>query len=302
MGSVMTIGIAGGTGSGKTTITRRLLQKFSSNVSVIYHDNYYKAHNDLNYEQRSLLNYDCPDAFDTELMLRDLKRLRAGEAIRCPVYDYTIHNRSEKTVLVKPSPVVIVEGILILQDPRLCELLDIKIFVDTDADVRILRRIVRDVRDRGRSLESVVDQYLTTVKPMHEMYVEPSKRNADIIIPEGGHNLVAMDMLIADEAQFFTPGQIDELRDIVDELGVPVLCFGLRTDFLTHMFPGSMRLMELADSITEIKTVCACGSKATVNARVTPDGRIVTEGEQVFLGGNDAYVAMCHRCWKKKIS
>ena len=196
MGSVMTIGIAGGTGSGKTTITRRLLQKFSSNVSVIYHDNYYKAHNDLNYEQRSLLNYDCPDAFDTELMLRDLKRLRAGKAIRCPVYDYTIHNRSEKTVLVKPSPVVIVEGILILQDPRLCELLDIKIFVDTDADVRILRRIVRDVRDRGRSLESVVDQYLTTVKPMHEMYVEPSKRNADIIIPEGGHNLVAMDMLI----------------------------------------------------------------------------------------------------------
>ena len=196
MGSVMTIGIAGGTGSGKTTITRRLLQKFSSNVSVIYHDNYYKAHNDLNYEQRSLLNYDCPDAFDTELMLRDLKRLRAGEAIRCPVCDYTIHNRSDKTVLVKPSPVVIVEGILILQDPRLCELLDIKIFVDTDADVRILRRIVRDVRDRGRSLESVVDQYLTTVKPMHEMYVEPSKRNADIIIPEGGHNLVAMDMLI----------------------------------------------------------------------------------------------------------
>lgn len=196
MGSVMTIGIAGGTGSGKTTITRRLLQKFSSNVSVIYHDNYYKAHNDLNYEQRSLLNYDCPDAFDTELMLRDLRRLRAGEAIRCPVYDYTIHNRSDKTVLVKPSPVVIVEGILILQDSRLCELLDIKIFVDTDADVRILRRIVRDVRDRGRSLESVVDQYLTTVKPMHEMYVEPSKRNADIIIPEGGHNLVAMDMLI----------------------------------------------------------------------------------------------------------
>ena len=128
-------------------------------------------------------------------MIRDLKRLRAGQAIRCPVYDYTVHNRSDKTVLVKPSPVVLVEGILILQDPRLCELLDIKIFVDTDADERILRRIVRDVRDRGRSLESVVDQYLTTVKPMHEMYVEPSKRNADIIVPEGGHNLVAMDML-----------------------------------------------------------------------------------------------------------
>ena len=205
MGSVMTIGIAGGTGSGKTTITRRLQQKFSSNVSVIYHDNYYKAHNDLNYEQRSLLNYDCPDAFDTELMLRDLKRLRAGEAIRCPVYDYTIHNRSDKTVLVKPSPVVIVEGILILQDPRLCELLDIKIFVDTDADVHILRRIVRDVRDRGRSLESVVDQYLTTVKPMHDEFVEPSKKYADVIIPEGGFNSVAVGMLI------------QNIRSLIDE-------------------------------------------------------------------------------------
>ena len=124
MGSVMTIGIAGGTGSGKTTITRRLVQRFANNVSVIYHDNYYKAHDELRYEQRALLNYDCPDAFDTELMIRDLKRLRAGQAIRCPVYDYTVHNRSDKTVLVKPSPVVLVEGILILQDPRLCELLD----------------------------------------------------------------------------------------------------------------------------------------------------------------------------------
>ena len=129
-------------------------------------------------------------------MVRDLRALRSGHSVHCPVYDYTVHNRSDKTVLVNPSPVIIVEGILIFQDPQLCELLDIKIFVDTDADVRILRRIVRDVRDRGRSLQSVVDQYLTTVKPMHEMYVEPSKRNADIIIPEGGHNLVAMDMLI----------------------------------------------------------------------------------------------------------
>ena len=196
MGDVITIGIAGGTGSGKTTITRRLLQRFPDSVSVVYHDNYYKAHNDMSYEERSKLNYDCPDAFDTELLLRDLAALRRGEEIRCPVYDYTVHNRSEKTVLVKPAPVVIVEGILIFEDRRICDLLDIKIFVDTDADVRILRRIVRDVRDRGRSLESVVDQYLTTVKPMHEMYVEPSKRNADIIVPEGGHNLVAMDMLI----------------------------------------------------------------------------------------------------------
>ena len=196
MGDVITIGIAGGTGSGKTTITRRLLQRFPESVSVVYHDNYYKAHDDMTYEQRSHLNYDCPDAFDTELLLRDLAALRRGEEIRCPVYDYTVHNRSDKTVLVKPAPVVIVEGILIFEDKRICDLLDIKIFVDTDADVRILRRIVRDVRDRGRSLESVVDQYLTTVKPMHEMYVEPSKSNADIIVPEGGHNLVAMDMLI----------------------------------------------------------------------------------------------------------
>lgn len=196
MADVITIGIAGGTGSGKTTITRRLIQRFSDSVSVVYHDNYYKAHDDMSYEERSKLNYDCPDAFDTELLLRDLRALRRGEAIRCPVYDYTVHNRSDRTVLVRPAPVIIVEGILIFQDRRICDLLDIKIFVDTDADVRILRRIVRDVRDRGRSLESVVDQYLTTVKPMHEMYVEPSKRNADIIIPEGGHNLVAMDMLI----------------------------------------------------------------------------------------------------------
>lgn len=192
----MVIGIAGGTGSGKTTLTRHLVESFGGNISVVYHDNYYKAHPNMTYEERAALNYDHPDAFDTDLMVEDLRTLCAGKTIHCPVYDYTIHNRSEKTVLVKPSPVVIVEGILILQDPRLCELLDIKIFVDTDADVRILRRIVRDVRDRGRSLESVVDQYLTTVKPMHEMYVEPSKRNADIIIPEGGHNLVAMDMLI----------------------------------------------------------------------------------------------------------
>lgn len=196
MGDVITIGIAGGTGSGKTTITRLLQQRFGEAVSVVYHDNYYKAHNDMTYEERSKINYDCPDAFDTDLLVRDLMTLRAGGEIRCPVYDYSVHNRSADTVLVRPAPVVIVEGILIFQSVELCDLLDIKIFVDTDADVRILRRIVRDVRERGRSLESVVEQYLTTVKPMHEMYVEPSKRNADLIVPEGGHNLVAMEMLI----------------------------------------------------------------------------------------------------------
>lgn len=193
---VMTIGIAGGTGSGKTTITRHLQRRFGGRVAVIYHDNYYRARDDLSYEERTKLNYDCPDAFDTDMLIRDLEALRRGEAVDCPVYDYTVYNRSDKTLHIEPPPVIIVEGILLLQNRKLLDLLDIKIFVDTDADVRILRRIVRDVKERGRSLESVVNQYLETVKPMHEMYVEPSKRNADIIIPEGGHNLVALDMLI----------------------------------------------------------------------------------------------------------
>ena len=190
------IGVAGGTGSGKTTLTRRLKERFGDEMTVISHDNYYKAHDDMTYEERSRLNYDHPDAFDTDLLVEHIKALRAGETVACPVYDFTQHNRSKETLLIAPTGVIVVEGILIFADSKLRDLMDVKIFVDTDADVRILRRIVRDVRDRGRSLESVVDQYLTTVKPMHEMYVEPSKRNADIIIPEGGHNLVAMDMLI----------------------------------------------------------------------------------------------------------
>ena len=156
MGDIITIGIAGGTGSGKTTITRTLQDRFSSHVSVIYHDNYYLAHDDMTYEERSKLNYDAPESFDTQGLIRDLRALRRGEAVDCPVYDYTIHNRSKETVHIEPSPVIIVEGILILQNPELCDLLDIKLFVDTDADVRILRRILRDVKERGRSLESVV--------------------------------------------------------------------------------------------------------------------------------------------------
>lgn len=196
MQDVIVIGIAGGTGSGKTTITRRLVKRFGSDVSVIYHDNYYKAHHNMPYEERAKLNYDHPNAFDTELLVRDLKKLRRGETVRCPVYDYSIHDRVDKTITVKSAKVIVVEGILIFQSPELCKQMDIKIYVDTDADVRILRRITRDVRDRGRSLESVIDQYLTTVKPMHEQFVEPSKRNADIIIPEGGHNQVALDMVI----------------------------------------------------------------------------------------------------------
>ena len=196
MADIMIIGIAGGTGSGKTTITRKIRQHFGDDVSVIYHDNYYKAHDELTYEQRTKLNYDHPDAFETDLLIEHLKRLRRGESIQCPVYDYTVHNRTQETVTVYPSRVIVVEGILIFQSRELCREMDIKIFVDTDADVRILRRIVRDVRDRGRSIDSVVNQYLTTVKPMHERFVEPSRRNADIIIPEGGHNKVALDMVL----------------------------------------------------------------------------------------------------------
>ena len=196
MDKVMVIGIAGGTGSGKTTITRKLMQRFGSDVSVIYHDNYYKAHHNMPYEERAKLNYDQPDAFDTDQLIEAVRALRKGRSVVCPVYDYSIHDRSEKTVTVKPAKVVIVEGILIFENRELCSLMDIKVYVDADADVRILRRIVRDVRDRGRSLESVVNQYLSTVKPMHERYVEPSKRNADIIVPEGGHNRVALELLM----------------------------------------------------------------------------------------------------------
>lgn len=196
MNDIMAIGIAGGTGSGKTTITRLLSERFDKDVSVIYYDNYYKAHDDLTYEERAKINYDCPDAFDTDLFLEDVAKLKRGEDVLCPVYDYTVHNRSNQTLLIKSAPVILLEGILLLSDERIRKLLDIKIFVDTDADVRILRRIMRDVKERKRSLESVVEQYLTTVKPMHEMYVEPSKRYANIIIPEGGHNMVAVNMLM----------------------------------------------------------------------------------------------------------
>ena len=196
MSDIFIIGIAGGTGSGKTTITRKLVQRFGEDVSVIHHDNYYKAHHNMTLEERSLLNYDHPDAFDTDMLISHLKELREGKTIECPVYDYTVHDRSDKTVTVTPSRVIILEGILIFENKELCDCMDLKIFVDTDADVRILRRITRDVRDRGRTMESVINQYLATVKPMHEQFVEPSKRNADIIIPEGGHNKAALDLIM----------------------------------------------------------------------------------------------------------
>ena len=179
------IGIAGGTGSGKTTLTEHLKQHFGDDISVVHHDSYYK-YQDRPFEERCKQNYDHPDAFETDLMVEQLKELKAGRAIRCPVYSYADHQRTDETELIRPSKVVIVEGILIFQDPRLREMLDIKIFVETDADVRILRR----------TLESVITQYLTTVKPMHEQFVEPSRKYADIIVLEGGHNLVALDMIM----------------------------------------------------------------------------------------------------------
>ncbi|MBQ7358602.1 MAG: uridine kinase [Lachnospiraceae bacterium] len=196
MDNVLVIGIAGGTGSGKTTITKKLLARFEQDISVIYHDNYYKAHHEMTYEERTQLNYDHPEALDTHLLVAALKELKQGRSVECPVYDFSIHDRTDQTTTIHPTKVLIVEGILIFADPDLCQQMDIKIFVDTDADVRILRRIIRDVKKRGRSLDSVVSQYLNTVKPMHEQFVEPSKRNADIIIPEGGRNLVALDMLM----------------------------------------------------------------------------------------------------------
>ena len=194
--NILVIGIAGGTGSGKTTLMKNLIAEFSDVVTVLSHDNYYKRHDDLTYEQRCQLNYDEPDALETDLMARHLEHLRRGEAIDCPVYDFTVHNRSSETVRIVPKKVIIVEGILIFENRPLRELMDIRIFVDTDADVRLCRRIKRDVNKRGRTLESVLTQYQDTVKPMHEKYVEPSKKYANIIVPEGGKNSVALDMII----------------------------------------------------------------------------------------------------------
>ena len=194
---ILVVGIAGGSGSGKTTLTRLVSEALGGDATVITHDSYYAAHHELTYEERTQLNYDHPDSYETSLMVEHLAALRRGEAVEVPVYDFADYDRSDETVTVAPSRVIIVEGILIFCEPALRDLMDVKVFVDTDADVRILRRVRRDVRKRGRSLESVIDQYLATVKPMHEAFVEPSKRYADIIIPQGGKNAVALQMLLA---------------------------------------------------------------------------------------------------------
>ncbi len=195
MSKVLLVGIAGGSGSGKTTLAGRIKQEFGDDVTVIKHDDYYFAHDDLSYEERTKLNYDHPDAFETELLISHLKRLKERKSVTAPIYDYSVHNRSSETQVIVPADVIIVEGILILQSKELCDLLDIRLFVDTDADVRLARRIVRDIQNRGRTVDSVIGQYFGTVKPMHEQFVEPSKKRADIIIPEGGQNEVAFDMI-----------------------------------------------------------------------------------------------------------
>lgn len=196
MSNIIVIGIAGGSGSGKTTLMKNLIARFGDNVTVLSHDNYYRPYDDLNIEQRKAINWDHPDAFDTEMMIEHLRELKAGHAIECPNYDYTNYARCTETTHLEPTKVILVEGILIFENKQLCSLMDIKIFVDTDADVRLIRRIRRDVAKRGRSLDSVLTQYLSTVKPMHEQFVEPSKKNADLVVLEGGQNLVALEMII----------------------------------------------------------------------------------------------------------
>ena len=194
---MMLVGIAGGTGSGKTTLANTLIDDLEEkNTIFIPHDNYYKDRSHLPFSERKKVNYDHPDAFDTELLVSHLKKLQQGKKIKMPQYDYSTHTRIKNKIEIRPKPVIIIEGILVLADEKLRNLFDIKLFVDTDSDIRILRRLKRDIKDRNRTFDSVYEQYLTTVKPMHEAFVEPSKSHADVIIPEGGMNNVANNLLL----------------------------------------------------------------------------------------------------------
>ena len=201
MNQVYVIGIAGGSGSGKSTFAARLQESFPDAVALVSCDNYYRAHHDIPLEKRRLLNYDAPEALEFDLMVSHLKALKRGEAVDCPVYDFSLHNRSEEVCRIEPKPVIIVDGILILSDPALRETFDLKIYVETDADERILRRAKRDMEVRGRHMEDIMHQYLTTVKPMHEAFVEPSKKHADLIL-NGGLNPVALDVVAARVKEF----------------------------------------------------------------------------------------------------
>jgi uridine kinase len=198
MNAPVVIGVAGGSGSGKTTVAHEILKRAGTErISLIQHDAYYKDLSDLPRAQRAMQNFDHPDSLDNELLIAHLQRLKAGRAISMPVYDFTTHTRTDEVRLVEPNRVILVEGILIFADKALRQLMDVKIYVDTDADIRFIRRIQRDIAERDRTMESVIHQYLATVRPMHEEFVEPSKRSADVIIPEGGFNEVAMDMIAA---------------------------------------------------------------------------------------------------------
>jgi uridine kinase len=202
---MLVIGIAGGTGSGKTSVARSIMQKLGEdNVTLISQDNYYIDHAELSNEERELINYDHPNAFDNELLLVHIRELRDGRQVDSPLYDFTVHARSARTTRIDIKPIVLIEGIHVLTDESLRDALDIKVFVDTDPDVRILRRIMRDIQDRGRSLQSVYEQYLTTVKPMHDAFIEPSKKYADIIIPEGGHNEIGISLLSSLTERYMT--------------------------------------------------------------------------------------------------
>ena len=196
MQNTIIIDIAGGSASGKTTVAARLKESFTNDLILICHDSYYLSHNDLPYEERCKINYDHPNAFDTERMISDIHQLKKGIPIQCPIYDYSIHNRSKEVIQISPAKVIVIEGILIFENESLRNLMDIKVFVDTDADIRFIRRMLRDINERARSIDSIVEQYTTTVKPMHDKFVEPSKRYADLIIPRGGQNEVAISMLI----------------------------------------------------------------------------------------------------------
>jgi uridine kinase len=204
---VLIVGIAGGTGSGKTTFARALQTSMGEDCVIVPQDSYYVAHTELTFDERLKINYDHPDALEDELLITHLRQLRQGKSIQVPVYDFEIYARTRETTQVLPRAIVIVEGILVLSNPRLRDEFDLKVFVDTDPDVRILRRLIRDVRQRGRTLESVRSQYLETVKPMHEAFVEPSKRYADLIVPEGGHNQVALETVAAVLRQYLQDGE-----------------------------------------------------------------------------------------------
>lgn len=192
---ICVLGVAGGSASGKTTIINKIKDYFGNDIAVLSHDSYYKAHDAMPFEERCKLNYDHPDSFESERMAEDVRKLIKGHAIEMPVYDYCIHNRSKETVTIEPKTVIIIEGILVLENRELRDLMDVKIYVDTDADERLMRRMQRDMVERGRSIESIIKQYSETVKPMHEEFVEPSKKYADVIIPRGGENAPGIDML-----------------------------------------------------------------------------------------------------------